>query len=295
MIFLGEISALTAAFLWSNSSIIFTSASLRIGAIQLNIDRLIFSSIFLIFTIFIFQIDYNINYYQLFFLSISGIIGLIIGDTAIFRAFSEIGPRYTMLFYSTNPIIAAFLSWFILDEKLNFYNILGILITIIGISIVAYDKKTITKQFKLNFIGIFYGFLSAIGQGIGLIFAKLSYSYGNLHSFTATFVRIFTSVLVLLIFSILLNRYKNPFQLYLNDRKSFKYVLIGSIIGPYLGISLSFIAIENTSVGIAATLMSTTPIMLIPLSKYFYKEQIHFISIIGTIIAVLGVSLLFIK
>lgn len=72
-------------------------------------------------------------------------------------------------------------------------------------------------------------------------------------------------------------------------------MLIGSIIGPYLGISLSFIAIENTSVGIAATLMSTTPIMLIPLSKYFYKEQIHFISIIGTIIAVFGVSLLFIK
>lgn len=293
MLFIGELAALFAAFLWSNSSILFTAASLRIGSIQLNVDRMLMAVIYLIFTILIFNININLLPQQIFLLALSGIIGLIIGDTAIFKSFAEIGPRYTMLFYSTNPGIAAIFSYFILGESLGIFAIIGMIITIAGIAIVSLEKRSATSKFNLTTKGIFYGLMSAVGQGIGLVIAKMAFEYGEIHSFTATIVRISTAVLTMLIISLAFKRYKNPIKLYKEDRKAFKLVSLGSIIGPYLGITLSFVALENTSVGIAATLMSTTPIMLIPLSKYFYKEKISVYSIVGTIVAVAGIAMLF--
>lgn len=294
--FIGEISALTAAFLWSNSSIIFTSASIRIGSVQLNVDRMLLASLYLIITVLIFKIDFNLSSMQIFLLTISGFIGLIIGDTAIFKSFSEIGPRFTMLFYSINPAIASVFSFLFLDEKLELFDIIGMIITLSGIALVALDKKQASDaRFKLSAKGIFYGTLSAFGQGIGLVFAKMAYTHGEVHSITATLVRISTSVVLLMVIASILKRYKNPVKLYLKDRKSLGLVTIGSIIGPFLGITLSFIALENTEVGIAATLMSTTPILILPLSIYFYKEKIHFKSILGAFIAVAGIALLFLS
>jgi len=293
MLFIGEFAALFAAFLWSNSSIVFTAASLRIGSIQLNVDRMLMAVVYLIITILVFNINVSLHPQQVFLLGLSGIIGLIIGDTAIFKSFAEIGPRYTMLFYSTNPGIAAIFSYFIIGESLGIFAIIGMLITIVGIGIVSLERKNVGNKFNLSAKGIFYGLMSAVGQGIGLVIAKMAFEYGDLHSFTATIIRISTAVITMLIISLIFKRYKNPFKLYSNDRKAFKLVALGSIIGPYLGITLSFVALEHTSVGIAATLMSTTPIMLIPLSKYFYKEKISAVSIIGSIVAVGGIAMLF--
>lgn len=295
MLFIGEISALTAAVLWSFSSILFTSAAIKIGSIQLNIDRMLFATLFLIISILIFNIGFNVNSHQLFYLIISGFIGLVVGDTAIFKSFSLIGPRYTMLFYSINPYIAALFGFFLLNEKLTFLSILGMFITIIGIIIVTMGKKVANNRFHLNLKGIFYGVLSAFGQGLGLIFAKLSIVDGSLHIFTATFYRIFSATIILFFISLFFKKYKNPLNLYYKDKKSLKYVFWGSIIGPFLGITLSFVALSASNVGVAATLMSTTPIIIIPITMYFYHEKLNLSDIFGSILAVIGIALLFIK
>ena len=69
-------------------------------------------------------------------------------------------------------------------------------------------------------------------------------------------------------------------------------VLAASIIGPYLGIFFSFEAIRHTIVGVASTLMSTTPIIILPLTYIFYKEKPTIKSVSGAIIAVIGVAVL---
>ncbi len=293
MIFFGELSALFTAFLWTNSSIIFTAASIRIGSIQLNIDRMLMAILYLVITIIILQINIFLNPQQIILLALSGITGLIIGDTSLFNSFSEIGPRYTMLLYSTNPGIAAIFSYLILGESLGLNTIIGIIITICGVALVAFEKKINTNQFQFNSKGLFWGLMSAVGQGVGLVIAKMAFQYGELHCFAATLIRISTAAIIMILISMSFGRYKNPVKFYLKDKKSLKLVALGAFIGPYLGITLSFVALEHTSVGIAATLMSTIPIMIIPISKYFYKEKISTISLIGSIIAVSGIAILF--
>jgi drug/metabolite transporter (DMT)-like permease len=325
MPFIGEISALGAAFLWSFSSFVFTAASHRISTIQLNISRMIIACILLVITIPLFGIKYEISLIQIFYLSLSGFIGLVIGDTFLFRAYKDIGPRISMLIMSCNPALAALLAYIFLGEILSVWGILGILITIAGISLVVLQKnesdmqlqveklkkldenKTVLDQssnqstfklsnlqtFKPSNLGIIFAFLAAAGQGTGLIFAKLAYLHGDVNGLVATFARILSAVIIMLPMALIAKRYSNPIKIFAKDRKVLFLVILGSIIGPYLGITFSFIAVINTKVGIASILMSTAPIIMLPLTRIFYKEKLSWRSIIGAFIAVGGVFILF--
>jgi drug/metabolite transporter (DMT)-like permease len=206
------------------------------------------------------------------------------------------GPRLSLLVMSINPAIAAILAYFILDESLGIYGIAGMMITLLGIYFVLMQKKEADGTgFKISLKGIIFGLIGAIGQATGLIFAKLALNDGQVNGLIATEIRIISAIFFLLPSMILTGRFVSPVKLFGNNIKLISNVTLGSIIGPYLGITLSYIAIINTKIGIAATLMSMTPLILIPLSAIFYKEKINIASIIGTIIAFAGVAILFLS
>ena len=86
--------------------------------------------------------------------------------------------------------------------------------------------------------------------------------------------------------------YKNPVKLYTGDIKALKGTLVGTIFGPCLGITFSLIAIANTKIGIATTLMATVPVIMLPLVWFFNKEKLTWKSVAGAFIAVSGVTVL---
>src|SRR3990172_8665037 len=100
MPFLGELSALFTACLWSGSAMVFASATKRAGSFQVNVTRLILAAVYLVLLIVLMPLDVNLSGTQLLNLSISGVIGLALGDTFLFKAFQEIGARISMLIMS---------------------------------------------------------------------------------------------------------------------------------------------------------------------------------------------------
>jgi len=142
---------------------------------------------------------------------------------------------------------------------------------------------------------LFCGFMGALGQAAGLILAKLAFQEGEIDKFVATFIRISSSVIVIVPMMLILRKYKNPIVIYKKDMIGLGSILIGTILGPYLGITFSLIAIDNTKVGIAATLMSTMPIIMLPMSKYIFKETLSWRAISGAVLAVLGIAILFVR
>ena len=72
-------------------------------------------------------------------------------------------------------------------------------------------------------------------------------------------------------------------------------VIWGAILGPYLSITASLMAVANTQVGIASTLMATVPLLMLPISKFYYKEKLSITSILGTIVAVSGIAIIFLN
>ncbi|GJQ61201.1 MAG: membrane protein [Melioribacteraceae bacterium] len=295
MLFLGEISALAAALLWSFNSISLTEATVRVGSVLVNIARMFFASFYLIITILLLGASFDLSSSQYFNLIISGFIGLIAGDTFLLKSLEQIGARLGMLLMSLAPPISAVLAFIFLNEVLSLTAVIGIAVTLLGVAFVILDKGQKAQPRKFNLAGVVFGILAATGQATGLIFAKEAFYEGPLDEFVAAFIRIFTSTIALYFVARLFGKIKNPVRVYKNDPVAFKHTIWASILGPYLGITASLLAVAHTKVGIAATLMATMPILMLPISKYYYKEKLTWKAILGAFIAVGGVSLLFIN
>lgn len=294
MPFIGEISALTTAVLWSVTSIVFTEASIQVKPIYVNITRMILALCFLFITLLIINVNVNLSFSQIYNLFISGFIGLVIGDTFLFKAFKCIGARLSMLVMALSPAISAFLAFLFLGERISWLGILGIIITIFGVAIVVLKREEKpASKYKIDYAGIFYAFMGAVGQAGGLIFAKNALNEGEINGFLASFVRILSAVIIVYPLAYFASGFKKPVKIFKNNKQAFIFTLIGSIVGPYLGITFSMISITYTKVGIASTLMATVPIIMLPMVRYYYKEKLSWFSVIGALVAVAGIAILF--
>ena len=274
----------------------FAGAIRRIGSVQVNVVRLIIAAILLIVTILAADLSIRLSFGQYAYLSISGCIGLVFGDTFLFKSFHVNGARISMLIMSLAPAISALLAYIILGELLSAWGIIGIVVTTAGIVLVVVsNQQSEHTKVKLTRIGLLYGFLGALGQGAGLVFARLAFVEGDINGFVATFVRIAASLVVLLPLTLMTGRIKNPVGVFWKDKQALMLTIGGAIFGPYLGITFSLIAIMYTKVGIAATLIATVPILMLPLVRIIYKERLSWHAIVGACVAVGGVAILFLR
>ena len=290
----GELAALITAVLWSMTSIAFSEASNRVGPMYVNVTRMIFALFYLTVTIAVMGFPVNLSFGQITNLVISGFIGLIFGDTFLFKAYRLIGARLSMLVMSSAPAIAALLAYFFLGENLSIIGILGILITIAGIALVVLQREEKpTSKYKVDYTGVFYAFLGAVGQAVGLIFAKFAFNQGEINGFVATFVRVSSALLILFPIVHFTKHYVTPIKVFRENKKGLVFTVIGSFIGPFLGITFSLISISHAKIGIASTIMATVPILMLPIVRYYYKEKLSWMSIWGAFIAVGGIGMLF--
>lgn len=291
----GELFALLTALLWSGTALCFAEASRRIGTFQLNIYRLLFATIFLSLTILIGGLNFHLTSEQILFLAASGVTGLVFGDTFLFKAYQEIGPRNAMLVMSLSPGMAAIMGYLLFGETISLIGITGIVITLGGVAFVVYGRNPASGKEYISAGGLWFAFLGAVGQAGGLILAKFAFNISEINGFVATFYRIIFSVVLLFLAGVATKRYKNPISLFKANVTAFKFTMIGTVMGPFLGITSSLIAISTAKVGIASTLMSIVPVTMLPLVHYFYKEKIPAKGIIGAVIAVAGVAILVLR
>ena len=68
--------------------------------------------------------------------------------------------------------------------------------------------------------------------------------------------------------------------------------IIGSIFGPFLGITSSLLALRYIDVGISTTIAQLNIIFIIPFSVLFFKEKVNMLEIIAAIVAPGGTAIL---
>ncbi len=292
---IGEVAALGAAICWTITGLCFESAGKKVGSLAVNFITLVFALIFIsMYTYFVrgymFPVDASLHNWT--FLSISGIIGFFLGDIFLFKAYVELGTRLSLLIMATSPPMTAILGYFFLKEDIALLGLLGMLITILGISIVILGRKAGEKKFKLNYSlkGIVFAFLGAIGQSIGTIFSKVG--MGDYNPFAATQIRIIAGLITFIVLFIYLRKW-DILKEALKDRATIAIIGLGSIFGAFLGVSLQLTSLQYTAAGITATITSITPVIIIPFSILIFKEKISAKEILGAIVSVGGVAVLF--
>jgi len=293
--YLGELAALATSLSFSFGSSAFTIAGRRVGSLVVNRIRLVFAVIFLSITHWVMLgslIPFNAAPERWFWFGLSGIVGLVVGDIFLFQSFVLVGPRIAMLMMSLAPIFAALQAWAFLGESLRSGQILGILITLMGIMWVVVDGKRINGGARDYKRGIIFGLGAAIGQASGLVLAKRGFG-GDFSPISANLIRMLSAMVVLWIITLLQRQFKSTLQTLSNDKKGVLLTGAGAFFGPFLGVTLSLFAIQHIEVGVASTLTSLPPIFLLPISYFFFKEKFGWGSIAGTFLAMAGVALLF--
>ena len=292
----GEITALLTAVFWTITALSFEIAAKKVGTYSLNIIRLGLAFILLSAFSFIRRdmiLPLDASMHAWLWLSLSGIIGFVIGDMFLFSAFALIGARISMLIMTLVPPITALISWLLLGETMSLLNISGMLLVVSGISITIWSKQNGNEKFKLNFPikGLLFALLGAVGQAGGLVLSK--FGMKDYDPFAATQIRIMAGFAGFAIIITIIGRWKFVKQTF-SDKIAMTGISIGSFFGPFLGVSFSLIAIQYTNTGIAATLMSIVPILIIPPAVLIFKQKVSVKEIIGVTISVGGVALFFI-
>jgi drug/metabolite transporter (DMT)-like permease len=235
-------------------------------------------------------IPFNAPAQRWFWLGISGIVGLVLGDAFLFQAFIFIGPRLSMLLMSLVPIIASLSAWLFLNETLSGVQILGILITLMGVAWVIWegDGARNSQNRNSNYLqGILFGLGGATGQALGLIFAKKGLE-GDFPALSATLMRMLVAAIVLWGFTLLRGQAGTTIAKLVSHHRASLLILGGSFTGPFLGVTFSLIAIQNTEIGIASTLMALTPVFLLPIGYFVFNERFGWQAIAGTLVAMIG-------
>jgi drug/metabolite transporter (DMT)-like permease len=294
--YIGEVAALATSVLFSATSIQFTLAGRQVGSIVVNRMRLVLAVLILAAIILITQHSLPAfdSAERWFWLGLSGIVGLAIGDTFLFQAFVMIGPRLSMLMMSLAPIIGAMTAWLILGENLSALQTVGILLTVSGIAWVVMEsngnkKGEISDHSFLR--GITFGIAAATCQALGLIFAKIGLT-GEYPVISGTLIRMLAAMITIWGFTIIQRQAKTTIMQVARTRRAFWNILGGTITGPVLGVTASLIAVQFSPVGVASTLMTLSPILLLPVGHFAFNERFGWQVVLGTFIAISGVILL---
>jgi drug/metabolite transporter (DMT)-like permease len=300
----GALAALATAFACTFTAIAFEYAAKRIGSLVLNLLRLLVGFVFLgayclIVRGSVLPLDEPLRSWL--WLGASGLVGFVIGDLLLFQAFIDIGSRLAMLVYATAPAMTAVLGYLVLGERITLAGAGGMALTLAGIAIVVTGKRAAGRgnggaaaaaggRHRLR--GAVLALGGAAGQAGGLILGKLGAGAGvataAMDPFAGTQIRVIAGILGFAVVILATRSWKGVWAA-LKDRKAVASLTAGAFFGPFLGVSLSLLAVTSGNAGVASAIMSIVPVLIIAPSAIIMKERPTAREILGSFIAVGGV------
>jgi len=296
----GELAALATAFCWSFTSIFFTLSGRMVGSPVVNRTRLLLAVVMVSLMHWVLEgqlLPLDAEPSRWGWMGLSGVVGFVIGDAFLFQAFVMIGPRLSMLLMALNPVMGVVLAWALLSEELAVIELAGIFLTIGGVAWVLAERHQGTSSLpdvspRYYLVGVLFGLGGALGQASGLILSKQGLE-GDFSALSGNLMRLIASTSLIWLLAIAAGKARSNFQALQARPRAIRLLIGGAIAGPFIGVWLSLIAVQHAPVGIASTLMSLTPVILLPLGRVFFNEAISQRAIGGTLLAMLGTAILF--
>jgi drug/metabolite transporter (DMT)-like permease len=302
MPYLGEICALLTALCWTGSSTSFAVASRAVGPLPANQFRLYAAIPVLLVLGRVVTGSWwptHASDERITLLALSSLAGLVLGDIGFFYALATIGPRLSSVVMASWPgatvaIEAA------CGRPPSWPQLAGIALTMVGVGMVLLRSREGTtwnpgltrRQWWLGLAGAAAG---ALGQAAGFVLAGLAMEPGpdlpaGLDPLQATVVRMVTGVVGLQLVAF---AQRQPFamKVVFGHPLAIKAALIGALFGPVAGVWLSMVSRRHSEhAGMAAALMATTPIFMMPVAAWLYRARIGWLGVVGTLVAVGGAA-----
>lgn len=296
MDFIGELAALATSFFFAMTALIFTVTSRMIGSQATNRMRLTFALIYLvILNVILFRepLPFSAESSRWLWLSLSGVIGLSLGDAFLFQSLISVGPRLGTLLLSLAPIFGSVIAWMFFGEILTPLQITGIVLALAGIGwvVLSHEEPPNTPD-RHTRRGVLFGALAGLGQAVGLVLSKQG-MFGDFSPFQANAIRILAAVIFIWVWAAFDGEAGATFTALREKPQVIRLLALGALVGPVLGVSSSLLAVQHAEIGVASTLMALPPVIILPISYFAFKEKIGWQAVAGTGLAIVGVAILF--
>lgn len=293
-----EALALAAAATWAGSSLLSASAVARMGAFAFSRWRMTFAAV-LLWAIALASGGWrSLQPDGAGLLALSGLIGIFVGDTALFACMNRLGPRRSGILFATHALFSAVLAWLFLGETLSGWSLTGCSLLVAGVmAAIAFGKRETelhaweTTQGRLA-VGIGLGLLAALGQAVATLMLKPLMQTG-VDPVAASAVRMSSSLAahaVLLLTGWRMARASQPPR-----RVDLAYTFASAALAMALGMTLILKALQHGSAGMVGMLSSVTPVLLLPLLWWIYRRRPAAGAWLGALLTVAGCALILLR
>jgi len=296
---LSEFAGLSTAFLWALAAMCWAALSRRIRPTAVATMRLILAAIALTvihFALYGHPWPTDISSKAIGMLCLSGVVAAGIGDVLYFHSIQRIGPRLTLTVTTLAPVVAALMALLLpMNEHMSWQEVCGMVLAVSGVAWVVAEKSgrqawpTSPDLFRQ---GVVLAVLSVFCQAIGFVSSRV-----GMNAFTSTPVPAFSATLIRVTAGglwccglVTVTRQARETATAFRDRTCLAWLLLGVAAGPVIGIWLSMIALQGAATGVASTLISLSPLFLIPMSWIAYGERPTIGRTVATIVAMGGIA-----
>ncbi|WP_417069255.1 DMT family transporter [Niveibacterium terrae] len=263
-----ELFALAASACWAIGAMLSVSPSRYLGAFAFTRWRMLIVAVALWVGILATRGWQPIALPVAGAMGLSGLIGIFIGDSALFSAMNRLGPRRSGVLFATNAVFSVLLGMLVFDERLNALGALGAVLTFVGVAIAVLLGRSKDESHAWEAdrgrvsIGVALGLFAALCQALGTLIAKPAMA-GHFDPLTATALRVTAAgaahfVLLGLGFKVAKAHKPENFAVLFQTG-------LNGLIAMGLGTSLVMFALQSGDIGIVSILSSVSPVLVLPL------------------------------
>ena len=325
--YLGQSIALAVAVSWTVCALLSETVSRRLGAHVVNVLRMVLSLLFIGALLWVCTgspLPPRADATTWGWLLASGAVGYVFGDYCLFNAYLLIGSRFGQLFMTLAPAVSALAGWLLLGERLSPQALAGMAVTTTGIAVsilgrgapdAAEAGRGGRRRVRLNLParGVLLGIGAGVGQGLGLTLSAVGlhhYAAGWasgaaatapaaaehlrwLLPFAATQMRAVAGLPGFLLILFLAGK-GGALRRACTDGRGWLLMAATVVFGPFVGVSLSLMATQYTSTGVAMTIMSLSPVLILWPAHVLFGQRVTRREVVGALISVAGVALFFV-
>lgn len=290
-----ELLAALAALCWAVGSVLSAQAASRMGAFAFTRWRLFFA-LCLLWAVATWSGQWrSLDLHATGLLVLSGLVGIFVGDTALFACMNRLGPRRCGILFATHALFSVVLAWLFLGETLWGWTLAGSGLLVSGVMVaIAWGRRADeSHQWEDTrgtlAVGVALGLLAALCQAVATLMIKPLMTTG-VDAVAASAVRTsaaFVAHLILLWAGLRHSRLLQPLT-----AKVLANTGASAAVAMALGMTLILAALRTGQANLVGIMSSISPVLLLPLLWMIYRRRPALGAWVGSAMAVMGTALI---
>jgi drug/metabolite transporter (DMT)-like permease len=288
------------SFLYATSMFCARRSSQIHGPAKANLLRIGIAAFVLAF--YAFLIGSGVQGAGLYWLLLSGILGMGIGDAGFFAAMPRLGPQLSGIIYQC--LAAPFgilIEWLWLGILPARLQMVAALVVLTGVCVALWPKEKFAEvSWRQKAYGILFALIAALGQSSGAVATRKAVELNNatgtlVDPITQAFQRSLGGLGIILIIYLWVSWKTRRLPISVPHANASTGTKIfwptsNAVVGAVLGVASLQWALASMPAGIVLSIVATSPLLLIFMAWIFDGEKPSKQHVVGGILAVIGVA-----